>query len=279
MQKNKKLSESEIDTAIQNIRKLYDDYIIQYMKGIKVKNDFEERYLHALRHRMDLSAFVRTEREVIRDMAKREEERIQLQYRKAQRQGARLRTSKAEDSKESFADRILAENRERIEKYPDLSIHEDASFELKKLFGTLNQLDREYWPLFERVLKGMYPSLYSGPRVLIESRMIELCRPSTSGVPPRLMSYQTELSKFPRSYTAIDREEKQCILSAAFLLHLISSECEKVLSAQDIKPDERADVEKVSAFVHTVIEDFRLKDLKEDTKENTYGSRSNGNAG
>jgi hypothetical protein len=267
MQKSKKLSESQIDEGIRIIRKLYDDYIIQYMKGVKIKNEFEERYLHALRNRMDLSTFVGAETEAIRNLIKKEEDLTAIQIRRAQKHIAHPKEKTKEEPKEDFADRVIRENMKKIEKYPELFIHEDASIEIKKLYGTLNLLDREYWPLFDRALKSIYPSLYSGPRLLIESRMLELGRPSTTGVPPRVGSYQAQFMKFPRNYQAIDREEKQCILSAAFLLHLILSECEKALTSKDMKPEETADVEKMKEFVHTVIEDFRLKDLKENNKE------------
>ena len=197
-------------------------------------------------------------------MMKRDEELENKKIREHYARAAKVKEHlEKQEQKENIADRVIRENLEKIEKYPELHIHNDASIEVKKLYGTLNYLDQEYWTSFDKVLKDVYPSLYSGPRLIIESRMLELARPSTSGVPPSLGSYIVQFQRFPRDHSAIEREEKRCLVAASFLLHMIFDETENLLNTKELKPEETIIVEKIKNYVHIIIEDFRLKDLKE----------------
>ncbi len=72
-----------------------------------------------------------------------------------------------------------------------------------------------------------------------------------------------QLKKFPRDYSAIDREEKEYILEAAFFLNDLFSIVERVKRVYtDLSAADSRTLDAVLAYVWGVISDFRLKDFK-----------------
>lgn len=249
--KRRNLTEAEIDRAVGKIRQMYDDYIITFLKSFATKEAFEDRYLLARRQRIDLTRFVHDEIELIASLGKEERKRIAPG---AERRAPRRR------SVGEYADRLIEQFREQIAGYPDLFIGEKASYETRKLFGALDLFEREHWPAFERSLRRVYPSSYSSPRLTLEPRMQYL----TSGPgrqPPGLSRYQALLLRLPRSKSEVDLEERRLLLEAAFLLHGIAETLTRLLP-EVTDGEERAALERCGNYVHTLISDFRLKDLR-----------------
>ena len=52
--KRKKLSHIEIEAAINGIRKKYNDLIVEYMRPKVIRDSFEDRYISALRARVEM---------------------------------------------------------------------------------------------------------------------------------------------------------------------------------------------------------------------------------
>lgn len=252
--KPRPLSEDEVEQAVRKIRSLYDDYIITFTKPFRLKNQFEDRYFEARKSRIDLTRFVLAELEVIRQLKKREEEKI------VEAEEKRFKKRSKPKPTISIADRVLEQNRKQIEKYPDLPMDERASFEVKKLFGALNVFEKEFWPPLEKMLRHIYPSYYANPRVDLEPRIYALC-PGAGSAPPIISRYEALLLRIPRSLNDLEWEEKRLVLEAAFLLHALVGVIEH-LPLEDCTDEERAIVEKTREYVHILITDFRLKDLK-----------------
>ena len=253
--KKKKLSPEETAAAVERIRSLYNDYIIRYSKPFSVKNGFEERYRDALRSRIDLDGFLFAEFSVIRQLIQREEDRAAAN---ADPPPQREDVTK----KVSFADRIMEENRKRIEHYPELPLGHDASPEIKKLFGALAEFDKRYWGAVSELLRRPAFSVLYETRNHLEAEAEELCVPRRDPFPPVLSTYCRYLERFPRDWDALEREGQRCILRASFFLHRIAGFLRNAANKEFLEKEEKKRVETIFDSVHSIISDFRLHDLK-----------------
>ncbi len=73
----------------------------------------------------------------------------------------------------------------------------------------------------------------------------------------------SQLRRFPRNYAAVEREEKEYILEAAFFLNDLLVVLERVKKVYtEMRPEEKRALDDTMAYVWGVITDFRLKDFK-----------------
>ena len=255
MMKKKKLTPEETAAAIERIRSLYNDYIIRYSKPFSVKNGFEERYRDALKSRIDLDGFLFAEFSVIRQLLQREEDRAAASAEPPPPRDDVTR-------KVGFADRIMEENRKRIEHYPELSLGSDASSDVEKLFGALAEFDKRYWGTVSELLRRPAFSVLYETRNHLEAEAEELCVPRRDPYPPVLSTYCRYLERFPRDWDALEREGQRCILRGSFFLHRIALFLKDVANKEFIEEEEKKRVETIYDSVHSIISDFRLHDLK-----------------
>ncbi len=256
MKKKKRLTDAEIREAVEKIRKRYADYMVMYQKPRNALDAFEERYLSVLRARMELSLFLHAEKNVIEQLIQKEEDR----RRKDEEEAEKKKQSRAQQ--QSVADRVMEKHRQQIEKYPRIKIHDDAAEEIERLFGALGALEREYWNDLERLIRKTFPNALVSPRQRVEEQMLRLCGAGFSDVPPRLSRYRSLFDWFPRNYREIEKEGNKCILESAFFLHDLLDVGTKIAKSEELNAEELARVEKMLEYVHTVIDDFRLKDFK-----------------
>lgn len=253
--KRAKLTDTEIRETVEKIRQQYADYMVRFLKPREALAAFEDRYIEAMRARMDLTLFLFAERGVIKELIEKEEER------EREEQERKLKTVAKRKENKSIADRVLEEHRRMIAKYPPLAIHNDGSEELQKLYGAIGAVEREFWPDIEGFMRKAYTS-FTSPRDMLESHMLQLCRLNTEGIPPRLTRYKSLFDRFPRNYPEIEKEEKKCIVDAAHLLHSFETTFKELFSSEKLAIQERQKVEEMADYVHSVIKDFRLKELK-----------------
>ncbi|MCK5154252.1 MAG: hypothetical protein KAQ93_07825 [Spirochaetales bacterium] len=259
--KKKKLSHIEVEAAVNGIRKKYNDLIVEYMKPKVIKDSFEDRYIGALRARVDMGNFIYTEILVVGNLLKIEKEKLQ---QREINKDKRLKASKiSKSNKQSIADRIFDANRDKIRKYQGIGLDDSDAFEINKLYGALKFFEVNYWPFVEKILRRIYPSRYSGPRVSMENRLFEITITGPDGFPPGLIKLRTMLSRSPREYSSLERETQRCILDVSFLLHDISDELPTFLEEEVLIKGEKKPLEETIKYVHTVLDDFRLMDLKE----------------
>ena len=263
MMGRKRLSSHELTQAIEKIRKGYDDYRVRYITSGRERRRFEERYIEALRSRADMAAFVAAEMEFLHTLMEQGEEQ---QRRETSRSDERQRAGDSSNAAADHADRVIAALKEQVAKYPTVGLGHEDLWELDHLYGALFVLEREYWPPVERIYRRVYPSRFSGPRLLLESRLYELTETRGDEFPVRLNAIRDLLQRFPRTLVQIEREAKNCILQAAFFLHDLAFELRNFRNDSYLREEEKKTVENALLFVHTVIEDFRLQDLKEKRK-------------
>ena len=254
--RRKRLSDAEIRAAVDKIRQKYADFMVRYLKPRYALDAFEDRYIEAMRIRMELSLFLHAEMTAVEELIKSEEERI----REEEQQQTEVKQKR--EKEKNFADRILEEHREKIAKYPPLAVHDEASEEVERLFGAMGTIERELWAEIENLMRKAYISIINSPRARIEDGILKLCRVGTEGLPNRLGRLKTLFGWFPRKFTEIEKEEKQCILEAAFFLHDLADVLKEIASSEELSEGEQKDVEKMREYVHIVIDDFRLKEFR-----------------
>lgn len=249
---SRKLTPGEITSSVEKIRKRYDEYIAKFFKPKSLRGAFESRYIRALRANVDVSSFLLAEISAIEELITREEKRVML--------GPVRSTAEKE---ESFADRVLEENRKRIEKYTDVRFHADAGEEVRRLVGALTDLEQARWRNIGTALLDTMYAPSSSEMLTLDSQLRYITSSDRSEAPQFLMRLVAELRKFPRNHPAIDREEKEYILESAFFLHDLFTVLERVKRVYTDMPDEnKRIIEDALAYVWGVISDFRLKDLK-----------------
>jgi hypothetical protein len=237
---------------MEKIRRRYDEYISKYFKPKTLRDAFETRYIQALRGGIDVSSFLLAEISAIEELIGREEQRVMA---------GPARPAAAKEP--SFADKVLEENRARISGYRDILFHADAGEEVRRLAGALTDLAGDRWQDLASALVDTMYAMSSSEMLALDSQLRSLASPGAEEAPQALNRLVAQLRKFPRSYSAIDRDEKEYILEAAFFLHDLSVILKRVVEVHtDISASKRKVVEDYITHVWAIISDFRLKDLK-----------------
>ncbi len=249
---SRKLTPGEISSAVEKIRRKYDDYVSRFFKPRRLQRAFEDRYQAALRGGVDVSAFLLAEISAIQELIEREEERIQAEPEKPE-----------PETRSSFADRVLEENRKRISSYRDVPFHAEANEEVRRLVGALSDLAQVKWQDLGGALRNTMYAMTSAEMLALDSQLHSLSTTRPDEAPAYLTRLMNQLRAFPRNHAAIEREEKEYILEAAFLLNDLQAVLERVRRVYTEMPAaDGSVVEEVSAYVGKVLGDFRLKELK-----------------
>jgi hypothetical protein len=254
----RKLTPGEITSTVDKIRRRYDEYIGKYFKPKSLRSAFETRYIRALRAKVDISSFLLAEISAVQELISREEQRIQLGP-----------VRPAAEKEQSFAEKVLDENRARIARYRDVPFHPDAGEEVRRLAGALFELGGERWQDLGVALQDTMYAMSSSEMLSLDSQLRYLASPDGQETPHSLGRLLVQLRKFPRNYQSIDREEKDYILEVAFFLHDLFVVLERVKRVYtDMPAVRRKIVEDSLAHVWDIISDFRLKDLKRKRRGN-----------
>jgi len=249
---SRKLTPGEISSTVEKIRRKYDEYIVKYFKPRSLRDAFETRYIKSLRAGVDVSSFLLAEISAIEELTNREEQRIQA---------GPVRPSAEKEP--SFADKVLEENRKRIAAYADVPFHNDAGEEVRRLVGALSGLVRDRWGDLSVALRDTMYAMNSSEMLTLDSKLRYLSTTSKDEPPAFMARLMSQLRRFPRNYAAVEREEKEYILEAAFFLNDLLVVLERVKKVYtEMAPEEKKVLDDTMAYVWGVITDFRLKDLK-----------------
>ncbi len=274
-----KKDKSQIEDLLREIRAEYETYIIKFKKTQRIKQEFEYRYRDAVEYRMDLLRFLNAEREALAALvakaeAKNQPEKTVKNEKSPNRTAVNDReslsdisddsgkTEKSAEKIKSYADRMIEEFAARIDKYPEIIIHSDASNEMKKLFGALSCIEKDYWSLVDRILRNQNGSRRFWESVDIEPEINRLCRPGLEGIPSALTTYYRLLERLPRDYNEIEREEKRSLLAAASLLKKLQDEVIRAIDGgKGLDKDAKELLSEARVYIDGMMDDFRLKDL------------------
>lgn len=272
-----KLTEQELNAALRKIRNKYEKLITDFKKSRVLIESFEERYIRALKSKMDLTTFFIAEIEAVEELYKREEEKRVLQEKE---------NLAKKENKPNIADKIYEENKNRIRKYTRIQInHQDSDEEIEYLFGALREFINNYFPALVIIYKEKKHTT-EGEKISDFSNKF-LTHYDYKGDIPISRQYITALERRPRDFKKIEYEHKFIMKETAFLLNEILELLDKIISKNDIPmPDKKLlieknknsdenwfyeyfnnltykeSIEKTYNFLKEIITDFRFKDIR-----------------
>lgn len=270
----KKLSEEEIKATVEKIREKYKKIIKEFKKSNSLLEAFEDRYRRVLKTHIDLSAFLLGEIEAVEEIYKNEE-------KKQKEKALRLEARKSIREENSFADRILKENLEKIQKYDPAVINNKADEEIERLLGAVRTLLVEYWPVIILITKAIYKSSIS--KIFEDYYHQLIMNYDYKDCPPIAKFYKNALeSLYITNSKRVENERFYIIKETAFLLHDILKSLKQLLEEDSefletnkIKMDSYDEKIKkfnsltykqavilVINYINQIINDFRIKELK-----------------
>ncbi|MDC7218391.1 MAG: hypothetical protein PQJ59_00515 [Spirochaetales bacterium] len=255
--KKDRLSREETDRCLEQIRARYDHLITTYMAPISLKNEFESRYSYALQMRMGMELFLKGEVETVEELIQEEEQALD----EAERQADELRRGGGKPKK-SFADKVVEDMEAKIKDYPSRSVHPDAALEIVKLYGALQQFERDFWGAVENFLLRIFPSERNGLLAQLDQELWNLTYDrnrdrDNRDIPMALERYVMMLETDDYHYDLLG-ETQNCIKRVAFWLHDVRNSIDK---AEELGFSEDR-INRARAELTAMIEDFRLKDIK-----------------
>ncbi len=132
----KNLSQSEINLVLEKIRAKYQKLIDLYKKNPALLENFQQRYISALKLRKNLSVFLLAEIQAVEELLKTEEEK--------RTDAAKKRNQKPQVS---FVDRVMQENQRRYQLYPKLVLSDESDDEINYLCGAARHYLNVYFPV------------------------------------------------------------------------------------------------------------------------------------
>ncbi len=261
----KKLNEQEIEQIINKIRNRYNDLIVTYMLSPRIKNHFEERLYQVKRAGVNPERFFHDEILNIKNIETREREKLNKEAAEKRKIEARKKQN-INTVKQDFADRMIEKMMQKIEKYPEIFIHDHANPEIRKLFGTLIDFDSKHWKNYDRISKKYRALKYNLSYIQLENQLNDFSRIYKDDVPTRLIRYKTMLSS-PFSRTKdIEKEEKMVILESAVLINNLKKALSEIDDTEHMTTEDFHDISDMKDYLENVKNDFRLNDLMEFTK-------------
>ncbi len=249
MSKIHRLTDLEIERAVNRIRSEYDHYIVHFLRTPDAKKKFDERYEEALRSRIDLATFLSAEIQVVRTLIERAEAKGNLSA------GNPAPKPKAVVS---YADRIVEQLQARIKHYPALGLpeHPEKSPDVDKLYGTLRWFRKELWDVLYPVFLGKCPS----PGLFLADTDLGALTLQGDKWPKDIEAYWALLNG-DAELSQIARAQNRCLFLGAQLLHRVEILLDIATKTDSITKEEMAVVHKAQAFCRRVLNDFRLNNI------------------
>lgn len=275
-----KLTPHEIEQAKEKIRNRYSKLIRLYSKPRSIKDAFEERYINALKSKMDISIFLFAEIEAVDELLKKEEaKQEQLKLKGEAKEAVKNQTT--------FADKVHQENKKRLEKYERVHLSEGADEEMEYLIGAMRRLLNDYWPAIISVFKEKKHTVYFDKVNNFHHRLIVNYDYDGPNV-PITKHYITALSQRAYGQKKLDYEHRYIIQESAFLLNEMADLFAEIIAKDQIPYPERKlmidpkvyqaakgryyklfngksykdSLVNVSEFVLSLINDFRFRGIK-----------------
>lgn len=258
----KKITETELENAIAKMRQKYNDIIVTYMLSPQLKNGFEERLFTVRLTNYNILRFLTEELKDIRLIENREKEKINLNALKnIAKIGEKETSAENGQDKKDFADKIIEQMMSRIEHYPDIFIHKNASKEIEKLFGTLIEFDVKHWSVYGKYAKKYRVNKYDADYSQLESMLNNFTRIYKGDLPSRLSRYRSMLDSSFIFSKDVAREEKSCIVDCAVLISALRKMLGSLISNQELLPEEKEKLSEIDKYLDLMAENFRLRDI------------------
>ena len=212
------LTTAELNAALHKIRAKYDQLVRDFKKSSLLRENFEDRYLNAIRTRQNLTMFVLGEIEAVDELYRREEDKALTQKAK---QSAETQKSGSLVSDKSFADQMAEQNAMRMRKYPAVDMGEEAADDISRLMGAVRILINDYFPALNVVFRDAGHSVYAERISSYYNRLMS--EYDYKGDVPMARRYKDVVSVRNADHRKIDYEYRYVLQETAFLLNDIYS--------------------------------------------------------
>ena len=209
------LTTAELNAALSKIRARYSQLTRDFKKSRILGENFEERYINAVRNRQNLSAFILGEIEAVEELYKREEEKAK-QQQAAQKSVAESK-EKERISAKSIADQIAEQNAMRIQKYPVVELGAEAAEDISRLMGAIRILINDYYPALNVVFRDAGHSVYAEKFSTFYNRL--MTEYDYKGDVPMARRYKDLASVRSADHLKVDYEYRYVLQETAFLLN------------------------------------------------------------
>jgi len=207
----RRMKQEQIEEALDEIRRLYDQLISSHGKSASLKDSFNERYYDALRMRMDLPNFFKNENDAIQAMESEVFREQQAEIDKMQYQ------AKNQVQKKDTAQKVWEANLKRIEKYPDFFFHDEANHDIVKLLGAMRSYESKHWQDLAKLFRVSGTGRQMDTRMALELKWREFCEPVSDGLPSGLSSIGTFFLSIPGILRRLNgRNGRSCMMPQGF---------------------------------------------------------------
>jgi len=249
---NKSLRSNEIDQAVRKLKELYVKYANIYGTNIFNLRSFEQRYINALKNKVDINVFLHAEISVFEELKKR----VIGSDKKSFKDGNK-KTSYSE-----IADKIIEENLLKIKKYRYVDIHPDAEDEVKYLYGAVSDFYYNTWAPAAEIIRKMGNPAFDKQLEKLEHDFSYYIIPTKGAYSRAIDDYLFVLSR--KNPADNEKAAVNFIKYGGILLN----NCERLMNrAYDVLEMSRDlnNVKKIEYLIEItkgIIRDFRLMDIR-----------------
>ncbi|MBN1897221.1 MAG: hypothetical protein JW827_00450 [Spirochaetes bacterium] len=231
-----KFSEEELSGMVQKLRKEYDELAEQYGTNLFNKKKFEERYIQALKNKVDLQSFIYAEVQAVRDIKrkielKEEEERI-----------------KKEKPITRKIEKFIAQLEEKIKKYHPLFTDVEISDEAQHFCGALDEFYNHYWIILDKILGKSQPGNIT-KYIALSGKIQRFIHSTKDHLPYEVEQYIININKF-----GIEKANMMFLKEGAILLREINN----LLRGVRIEDDEEEIIFKIAEKSSTKVEALKI---------------------
>ena len=246
---NKKNRYEDIDKGLKKVRDKYEATITEFNTPRKLENEFQERYVYAMKKNQDLLYFLYQEfltADAIYNAAKkRKDEKIKEQNR--------IEMAQERD----VIGNVYAEFDARIKKYKKSGFVEEDN-ELDRLYGAIDLIYNSLWMEAEPLLRKKFKMGFQNPVDKISLDLYQFVLRPGEKIPHSLLKYKTTIRRNEKEQL-IEKQKNLILKKAAFLFHgivniLKETEKEEFYFEQAQLLRVEYIIDKISAMIH----DFRL---------------------
>ncbi|WGK69351.1 hypothetical protein P0082_00400 [Candidatus Haliotispira prima] len=235
---------AEADKILDRIRADYNSIAEHLPKAVYLRKAFEDRYLEALRTRVNLVFFLKGEADFLEGLLNEAEvEKGRKAAYKERNQGG-------------FAQDVLKKMGEGISDYPLLaSLDSKCITEVSRLYGAVNAFLKCYWEGIAHYMRGINPDM--GVEIDRLERSLSDVYSSGGGLPPKaIRAYNEMVSSYSGTGPERIRAAQDSIRFAGIWLNNLKYILNLALNISD--EDSSEDIRTAGRKLTAIIKDFRL---------------------
>lgn len=247
-----RLSNKEIQKLVDKIRTKYSEYAEEYGEHRFNVELFNDRYMAALRSKLNVQNFLYAEILALEDIIKQIEDEIK----------------EVEDRQKikQHLDEIADKHVEMIENYPEFHFHKKVNYEISKLFGALMLYYNE---LFDDIREIIHKYKDYDLNTLLrehEQEFDNYCYEKKHGLSARMEDFILIINKYGHLGAEYEREEQKFIQNIGVFINDYLMYLKRVIKTlNELGLISRSDIDFIKSnidFLSKFLVDFRLTGFK-----------------